>query len=459
MFEEKRPISTLLILIREGRQAMEITDVLPRSQVLVKELSEGLNSGLCSLQQIEGRILSFVYELAHTLEREVLSGLQEPTHENSLRVGERTAVYAGMRNVRFRNRFGGTVVLSRRCYKYRQGGGGWNPLDEKLGLDRCLGYSPLMSYLLSSFGGSEPFGRGSELLSEALGFAVSPTAVQRNTEAVGKRISDNPYQMIAAEKAQQTCECMVVQVDGTISPQILEKQGLSGRESLKQPTDWKECNVVVIQKLTGGEQVDRWTGARYGKHVEFEIYAGRAALAMGQHVAKKVVFLADGAHTNWELQKTNFPGSVGILDFYHASEHLGSFTALLKDQRKASAAHHRWAQMLLRGQALQVIEELRHQADRVADRDAAIREINYFKNNLSRMDYDSFEEQGFPIGSGLVEGSCKLVVGKRFKGNGMRWKKQDNTRVLRVRVEKLNGTLQKYFKPEPQKWITAACAA
>jgi hypothetical protein len=58
---------------------------------------------------------------------------------------------------------------------------------------------------------------------------------------------------------------------------------------------------------------------------------------MGQHVARKVVFLANAAHANWELQRTTFPGSVGILDFCHVSEHLGSFTALLKDWRKASA--------------------------------------------------------------------------------------------------------------------------
>ncbi|MGA2481388.1 MAG: hypothetical protein ABSG63_21840, partial [Spirochaetia bacterium] len=66
--------------------------------------------------------------------------------ENSLRVGERTAVYSGMRNLRFRNRFGGTVVLARRCYKFRDAQGGWSPLEEKLGR-HCLGYSPLMSYL------------------------------------------------------------------------------------------------------------------------------------------------------------------------------------------------------------------------------------------------------------------------------------------------------------------------
>jgi hypothetical protein len=41
------------------------------------------------------------------------------------------------------------------------------------------------------------------LLSEALGFSVSPTVVQCNTKAVGERISDNPYALIDAMRGQQ----------------------------------------------------------------------------------------------------------------------------------------------------------------------------------------------------------------------------------------------------------------
>lgn len=438
---------------------MKLTEILPRCQILIKELSEGLTLGTLSLEQAERRILSVVYELAQAVEQEVVNRVEEPTQENRLRVGERTAVYGGKRPRSIRTRFGGTMQLWRRCYKFRDGTGGWVPVDEKLGLDRCLGYSPLMSWLLTIFGASEAFGRGAELLSEALGFPVSATAVQRNTEAVGERIPDNPLATIASERAQQPCELMVVEVDGTTSPQILEQAGLVGRESLKQPTEWKECNVVVVQKLQAGQQIDRWIGARYGKHEEFDSYAGRAALAMGQHGAAEIVFVADGAHTNWELQKTNFPGSVGILDFYHASEHLGDFCRLLKDQRTATELHHRWAHMLKQGQALQVLEEIRQRADKVADRDSAIKEINYFRNNLSRMEYDCYLARGFPIGSGLVEGGCKFVVGKRFKGNGMRWKRKDNIRVLRVRVEKLNGNLQHYFQAQPRKWIPESMVA
>jgi len=127
---------------------MEITDILARSQILVKELAEGLNLGKCTFEQVEDQILKFLYDLGQGLEQEIVQGLQEPTIENSLRVGERTAVYAGKRHLRFLNRFGGEVILPRRYYKFREGGGRWTPLDEKLGLDRCLGYSPLMSYLL-----------------------------------------------------------------------------------------------------------------------------------------------------------------------------------------------------------------------------------------------------------------------------------------------------------------------
>jgi hypothetical protein len=115
--------------------------------------------------------------------------------------------------------------------------------------------------------------------------------------------------------------------------------------------------------------------------------------------------------------------------------------------------------MLLEGRALQVVQEMRRRADTVVDRDSAVREINYFRNNLSRMDYDTYKAQGFPIGSGLVEGSCKFVVAKRFEGSGMRWKRQDNIRVLRVRVEKLSENLHHYFQPKPQKWVAQSAAA
>ncbi len=439
---------------------MELTDILPRSQELVKQLSEGMSLGGLTLEQAEEQILGFLYELGRELEQLALGGLKEPTEENTVVVGQRVALYAGKRNLSFRNRFGGTTVVSRRCYKYHDGGGGWSPLDEQLGLDRCLGYSPLMSYLLTSFGASDPFGRGAQLLREALGFSVSATAVQRNTEAVGERLPDDPSKQIDSRWQQEGCQLMVVEVDGTISAQIEERQGVSGRESLKAPTEWKECNVGVIAKhFADNRPMVQWTGARYGKFSDFDPYIGRAGLLMGQHHAQRIAFIADGAPKNWELQKTNFHAAVPILDFYHASEHLGAFCEGLRDTKRAAGRYQRWRTMMYEGQTLQMIAELRRWVERTTDRAEAVKEANYFRTNASRMDYDRYRAEGLPIGSGWVEGRCKLVVGKRFKGNGMRWKRADNTRVLKARLAKLNGTLHSYFVPQPQKWLPKSAAA
>ena len=161
----------------------------------------------------------------------------------------------------------------RRGYQIEGERGRWYPLDEKLGTDRCCGYSPLVSYLITLFGSDESFSRSSKKLSMSLGFKISETAVQRNTEALGRRLENRPLKAIDARRQSEPCNLMVVEIDGTTSPQIKEEQGVTGRESLKQPTEYKECNVVLIEKQHrngDGEnphqylQHDRWTGAMYG---------------------------------------------------------------------------------------------------------------------------------------------------------------------------------------------------
>ena len=46
----------------------------------------------------------------------------------------------------------------------------------------------------------------------------------------------------------------------------------------------------------------------------------------------------------------------------------------------------------------------------------------YFEAHLDHTDYAGRLLDGRSIGSGLVEGSCKQVVGRRLKQTGARWK-------------------------------------
>lgn len=67
---------------------------------------------------------------------------------------------------------------------------------------------------------------------------------------------------------------------------------------------------------------------------------------------------------------------------------------------------------------------------------AAVREevLTYFHNQRHRMDYPTYEANGWYIGSGAVESACKTVVGSRLKGSGMRWSEPGSHAVCHVRA-------------------------
>ena len=151
----------------------------------------------------------------------------------------------------------------------------------------------------------------------------------------------------------------------------------------------------------------------------------------------------------------HFPGAIPILDYYHAAEHLADYCKLLPAPRRG-ADERSLSTMMREGEVLQMIHEMKRLLAKVTDTDEAWKQINYFTNSQDRMDYARYRDLGWPIGSGLVEGQYKLVVGRRFKGNGMRWRPHDNRCVLRTRLALLNGDLKRYFSPPDDCQIKAA---
>jgi hypothetical protein len=441
---------------------LELEQLLTEAGVLVNRAIGDIDAGVIGLKEVEDRVLEYVNRVGGLLVDEIVDGVREPVVENRVWVEGKKALYKDTSAMKHISRFGTVVSRRRRGYRIEGEAGRWYPLDEALGIDRCCGFTPLMSYLLSSLGSGDSYARAADQLSRCLGFSVSATAVQHNTEAVGRRLEFRPLKSIDAGRQNQYCDLMVVEVDGTTSPQIKEEEGISGRESLKLPTEYKECNLVVIEKMRRDghsdgspcyRRHDRWTGARYGPRVLFDGYVHEAGIAMGQLQAQKVVFIADGAKHNWEIRMNNFPDATEILDVYHALEHLGDYCALFAQEQTARQQYARWRDMMLQGDILQLLHEMKQQLAQLSDRDLGQKQINYFLNNISRMAYDQYRALGYPIGSGVVEGSCKFVIGKRFKGSGMRWKRADNQATLNTRLAELNGELENAYAPRRRHFV------
>lgn len=53
--------------------------------------------------------------------------------------------------------------------------------------------------------------------------------------------------------------------------------------------------------------------------------------------------------------------------------------------------------------------------------------------------YESWREQGYPEGLGLVECAVAVVINTRMKKRGMRWKRANATAVVALRVQRINA--------------------
>ncbi len=67
-------------------------------------------------------------------------------------------------------------------------------------------------------------------------------------------------------------------------------------------------------------------------------------------------------------------------------------------------------------------------------RDSLEQAITYFENQKKRMNYSRNIDNNLPIGSGVTEAACKVLVKQRLCGSGMRWKEKGAAAVLALRA-------------------------
>jgi hypothetical protein len=153
----------------------------------------------------------------------------------------------------------------------------------------------------------------------------------------------------------------------------------------------------------------------------------RWAARLGIREAAAVSVLGDGALWIWKQAAAQLPGSRGWLDIYHAAAHLAGCAKVLYGEGTAAARAwvDRGRQALLSGGAADVQAHLaaaRPQARAGAKRSALADVAGYFERRAEYLGYAERLANGQSIGSGLVEGACKQVIGRRMKQTGARWR-------------------------------------
>lgn len=166
----------------------------------------------------------------------------------------------------------------------------------------------------------------------------------------------------------------------------------------------------------------------------------------------KVLFLADGARVLWDLKKEFFPEAQECLDWFHAVEKLWEAgKAICRGTRRERKALEAWVartkKALRAGKAHDILDELRTTLDDTPvtgpgnkyRREVLDKVINHFAENAARMRYKQLRNEDLPIGSGVIEGAVRHLVGVRLDGPGMRWGRDRAEAVLHLRCVLING--------------------
>jgi hypothetical protein len=151
-----------------------------------------------------------------------------------------------------------------------------------------------------------------------------------------------------------------------------------------------------------------------------------------------IVKIADGAKDNWIFLDKVLPKGTSVLDFYHAAEHLKKAFEIIYGAKslEATIAFTKYRSILRhdRQGIEKIIQHLSYQLKKHPKKDSLKTELNYFKNNKQRCRYLTVSEANLPIGSGIVEATCKSLVTQRLKRSGMCWKEQGGQAILTFRA-------------------------
>jgi hypothetical protein len=454
---------------------MDVPVELAGAVELLKGLLAGVRGG--AVQDVEGQILDTVDGVKGELNVAVVGELMDRELEAdqkevpcpecgkaAKRIGRSEPRHATMRT--------GKVKFRRSVYECTPCGRHRAPLDALLGLEGKETLTPRVQELAAWLVAYLNCKTASEGVEKLTALSILPKQVHRVLERVGERA-------VRLQEAEVARLCAPVSPSRPIKPlvqsgsaQVIELDGTNvmGRDGRGHEVKCVTTYLTDDRVIEGGERaprkclLNRRYGVTTGGVESFSMLAWATAVLWGVLSGRVVILIGDGAPWIWKwsrekLHRVLADGTkflpVEILDFWHACEHLAKARDALASRlaKGAGAWYERWKEALREGGVVRLIAELREHAPLASeekdpgtgDSPRAILErcIAYFEEHKERMRYDVFRANGYPIGSGAIEGTCKHLVKGRLDGVGMRWKSPEGIeRILALRTLLFNNEWQ-----------------
>ena len=350
----------------------------------------------------------------------------------------------------------GEAVYERAYYHCSHCHSGHFPTDAEFSLEDKQ--TPGAREVIALMGVLEPFDEAANsALPRLSGLTVSPSTVQRTTEAAG---ADIATRRMAGETfgPQTPWDWHRDAEENTVAYVGLDATGVRQQGPHAEPVQGKMPWVAVVfnpQPTHQKQSRRREQASRYVSGLmdldDIGQQLRRECQAVGVGRAERVIALTDGG-SGLESCLVKVLGGLAqlmtfILDFWHATEHVQEFAnVLVGDEEARRTQVTTWCHRLKHEGGGALLDEL--EALDLSSLSAAALEghrslTGYLRNNKHRMDYPTYVRKGWQIGSGAVESACKSVVALRLKGPGMRWREYGTTALCQLRS---------LYKSQPDCW-------
>lgn len=299
------------------------------------------------------------------------------------------------------------------------------PLDDRIGLTDSL--TREARRLLCLAGASWSFDTASARLQEFCGIEASHEYIRKVSEAAGQKMTQWMEQSpVATEDFPKATGEVEFETDAT------KVNTLEG---------WKDMKIAIFAKREPGEPVEtaKWDDrklpaptawfafSRIEESTSFAANWGSTAQRLGiDPLSGKLTILGDGADWIWNRTSEQFPGSTGVLDIYHALEYVCDGAKLIFGEGTPLTQEYsdRGRELLLSDGYVgitQWVGEMLGATPMGGDGASLGGVLNYLAGHKERLNYAVRLYRGQSIGSGMVEGAAKNMIGRRLKANNAEW--------------------------------------
>jgi hypothetical protein len=194
---------------------------------------------------------------------------------------------------------------------------------------------------------------------------------------------------------------------------------------------WRELRAWRFDDDAGR----RVSGAALENAATFAPRLRRLALAHDVGKIERFAFVSDAAGWIADAVAEHLPeADEHVVDIWHAYQHIHQAARAIHGEGTPHATQwaRRWCdELYLRG-GRATWDRLRRARFREPERQAALEALlGFLDRQAPRMDYPRYRDDGLPISSGPMESTCKQI-GRRLKGPGMRWKRENVTPMAQL---------------------------